>query len=136
MPGTQILVTIDHPSLRAAVSTISREAVRRAGTIAKDRMRGNIIGDDLINSGRLLQSIEMMEENTNPVAPSVLIGTPLSYAKYPEYGTRAHGPVRAQALRFKPKGAHAYVFAKWVRGVRPYRFAQKTLDMVRPTDFV
>lgn len=131
-----VTVTIDHPALRAAVSRISGEALAKAGVKSRERMKGFLIADDLINSGKLLSSIEVSQNPSLSLSPSILVGTPLEYAKYPEYGTRAHGPVRAKALRFKPKGAHAYVFAKWVRGVRPYRFAQKTLDMVRPSDFV
>lgn len=65
----------------------------------------------------------------------VAVGTPVPYVKYQEFGTRAHGPVRAKMLRFRPKGSAEYVFAKWVRGVQPARFMRKALAALRPSDF-
>lgn len=134
--AVKVRVTIDHPALRAAVTRIAGETLQRGAQVSEQRMRGEIVAADLVNTGALLASITTQPKVSSGVRQSVLIGTPLEYAKYPEYGTRAHGPVRAKALRFKPKGSSVFVFAKWVRGVRPYRYAQKTLDQVRPSDFV
>lgn len=134
--SVQVTVKIDHPKLQAEVSRMSEQALRRAANTSEARMKAILVSEDLINTGKLVGSIKADPISGNYPEHYVLIGTPLPYAKYTEYGTRAHGPVTAQALRFKPKGASAYVFAKWVRGITPYRWAQKTLDMVRPSDFV
>ena len=133
---TRVSVKIDHTKLNAYVSKIATASLERAGSVSASRMRSFILGDDLVHTGKLLGSIAVSHVQGPDTGKYVLIGTPLPYAKYPEYGTRAHGPVTAKFLRFKPKGSSTYVFAKWVRGVRPYRFAQKTLDEVRPSDFV
>jgi hypothetical protein len=53
----------------------------------------------------------------------VRIRSPKHYASYIEYGTRAHGPVRARALRFVIGGR--VIFARRVRGIRPRKFLYK-----------
>lgn len=134
-PG-QVRLRIDNSKMRAEVGIITKDAVRRGAAKAQENYQNNIRADGLVNSGKLLSSVTQQDVPGREVlAPAIAVGTPLDYAKYPEYGTRAHGPVRAKALRFKPKGSNTFVFAKRVRGVKPYRFAQRALDSLRPRDF-
>ena len=131
MKNGDIRLRIDHSKMTATVAPIAAEAVERAANVMADRVRGNIAQDNLVNSGRLLASIETADAPSAPLFPRKAIGSPLDYVKYPEYGTRAHGPVKANALKFMPKGGKAFVFATWVRGVRPYGFMQRSLDHIR-----
>lgn len=132
----EVRLRIDHSTMSSVVGDITFEAVQQAAEISRERYVANLRADDLVNSGRLVNSITTATVPRGVLSPAVAIGSPLDYVKYPEYGTRAHGPVRAKVLRFKPKGSSTFVFARWVRGVRPYGFARKTLDQIRPTDFV
>lgn len=136
MANAHVRIRIDHPTMRAHVGKLSRAAVERGAAKAEERYRANIRTTDRINTGEMVNSVQQRDvPGRSPMQPAIAVGTPVSYAKYQEFGTRAHGPVRAKYLKFKPKGSSSFVFAKWVRGVRPARFAQNALDMMRPTDF-
>lgn len=136
MANVRIDLRIDHPSMQAVVSGLSRSAVQRAAEISRQRYRGNIHGAGRVNTGKMADETRVMDlPSSLPMHPRCAIGTPVPYAKFQEYGTRAHGPVRAKRLKFKPKGSQMFVFATWVRGVTPAKFAQRTLDTVRTIDF-
>lgn len=131
----QVRLRLDLGKLNAQVGFISREAVRKGATAAERRVRANIITDDLVNTGGMLNSVQQKDLPGPMLFPRTAIGPAATVAKFPEYGTRGHGPVRAKALRFQPKGSQRIVFAKWVRGVRAYQFMRRSLDAMRPTDF-
>lgn len=131
----QVRLRIDLGKLNALAGTVSRDAVRRGASAAERRARANILTSDLVNTGELLNKMQQKDVPGNPLYPKVAVGSSAPHAKYPEFGTRAHGPARASVMRFKPKGSSTFVFAKWVRGVKPYRFMRRALDMMRPTDF-
>lgn len=133
-PG-DVVLRLDLGALTATVQPMVDGAVQRAAIKATERSRQNIASDGLINSGRLLNSMRWQPVPGAALFPRYAVGSPLDYVKYPEFGTAAHGPVSAQALRFMPKGGKAFVFTGWVRGVRPYGFMRRTLDQMRPTDF-
>lgn len=136
MANVQVRVRIDHGKMQAVVGDLSRAAVLRAGEKTRQRYVQNIASANLWHTGYLQNSVTMVDAPlSNQMHPRVAIGTPAKYAKYHEYGTRAHGPVRASRLRFKPKGSAKFVYAKWVRGVPAQKFALRALDSLRPTDF-
>jgi len=130
-----VRLRLDLGKLEAKVAPLADAAVDRAAERTVERVRTNLYGDDLVNTSNLVNSMKWVEVPSSPLYPRRAVGSPLDYVKYPEFGTRGHGPVRAQALRFVPKGGSAVVFAKWVRGVRPYGFMKRALDQLRPTDF-
>lgn len=132
----EVRIRIDNSRMRATVGHITYAAVARGAEVARGRYIQNISNADLVNTGKMISSVRTEDvPGSSDLHPRKAIGTPVPYAKFQEYGTRAHGPVRAKFLRFKPKGAQGFVFAKWVRGVKPQRFAQRALDSIRPTDF-
>lgn len=135
MAAGRVRLRLDLGKLNAKAGVVSAEAVKRAADRTEQRVRSNIAADDLINSGGLINSVTQRDIPGNALLPRRAIGSPKPYVKYPERGTRAHGPVRARALRFQPKGSGRVVFAKWVRGVRAYGFMKRALDQLRPTDF-
>lgn len=50
------------------------------------------------------------------------------YGKYQVYGTRGHGPVVAPALRFFSDRFGRWFSLKWVSGIKPDNFLQKSLE--------
>ncbi|MFC8124439.1 HK97 gp10 family phage protein [Streptomyces sp. NPDC057302] len=67
------------------------------------------------------------------------IGSTLDYAIYQEEGTGIYGPKgtpirpkRGKYLRFKPKGARGFVFAKSVRGSRAHHYLVTALRRSSP----
>lgn len=135
MASGQVRLRLDLGKLQARAGTLSKAAVKRAATAAERRVRANIIQSDLMNTGEMLNKVQQRDIPSPLLYPRVAVGSSAPHVKYPEFGTRAHGPVKASALRFKPKGSNVFVFAKWVRGVQPYRFMRRALDAMRPSDF-
>lgn len=134
-PG-DVQLRIDLGAFEATVAPMVDSAVQRAAVTATARARDNVAAAGLINTGKLMNSMRWQPIPGAGLFPRYAVGSPLDYVKYPEFGTRAHGPVKADFLKFMPKGGKQFVFTKWVRGVRPYGFMKKTLDEIRPTDFV
>lgn len=130
-----VRLRIDLGQLEATVAPMVDGAVQRAAIAATERARQNVASDGLIHTGKLMNTMRWQPINGG-LFPRYAVGSPEEYVKYPEFGTRAHGPVKANVLRFKPKGGQAFVFTTWVRGVRPYGFMRRTLDQMRPTDFI
>lgn len=135
----RIRITLD----RAAIERLKTgrdqpvdRAVRRAAGRARDMARRNITADGLVDTGRLRQSIASEHLRTTPTETRYEVGSDLDYAIYPEVGTRDHGPRTARVLRFRPKGAAGFVFARRVRGVRAYRYLRRVLDQLRVSDFL
>lgn len=61
----------------------------------------------------------------------VVAGGPgIPQAHFQEFGTVAHGPVRAKAMHFIWKGEE--IFAKWVRGCTPLRWMSRATDLALP----
>ena len=135
MAAGQVRLRLDLGKLNAKAGVVSAQAVKRAADRTEERVRSNISSDNLINSGGLINSVTQRDIPGNALLPRRAIGSPKEYVKFPEDGTRAHGPVTARALRFQPKGSARVIFAKWVRGVRAYGFMKRALDQLRPTDF-
>lgn len=86
-----------------------------------------------VNNGRLKQSIttEMGIEGGLPVAK---VGTNVEYALFVHEGTGVYGPrgipirpVRAKALRFKPKGSKEFIYRKRSAGSPPKPFLRDAL---------
>lgn len=86
------------------------------------------------DTGKLSRNIRMWVHPRARRGYTVRIGNTkaVPYAHYQHEGTRAHGPVRAKAMRFKPKGSSRYVYATWVRGVRSDPYLVDALEAASP----
>lgn len=133
---SRVRLRIDKGKLTAVVQPMTIHSVRKAGERTKLRARANIMAANRFGTGKMATEMQVKEiPGQPPLWPKVAVGSPVDYVKYQEFGTRAHGPVKAKFLRFKPKGSSTFVFAKWVRGVTPARFMRKAIDQLRPDDF-
>lgn len=115
-------------------------AVHRAGKKAVRLARQDLRDNDLVDSGELIDSIDY-EINIGQRSVSATIFSNLPYAKYVHQGTRGPiFPTTAKLLRFKPKGATAFVFAPSVRGTRETGnwspFLRNALKQMRVEDFL
>lgn len=133
--ANRVRLRLDHGKLTATVGPMARSSARKAAGVSVRRVRANILADGLVDSGDMLAGVQQRDVPSPAMFPKVAVGSPAPHVKFPEFGTRAHGPVRASRLRFTPKGSGRVVYAKWVRGVRPRRFMRRALDAIRPTDF-
>jgi len=80
-------------------------------------------------SGKTADSIYMRTIEEGPMAGVVLILTNSMVIFYLNFGTEAHGPVTARALRFKIGGK--VIFAKWVQGVQPHGMIDRAAGVLR-----
>lgn len=122
--------------IEQVVAPIARDAVRRAADTTRSRVRWYLSQGGHYDTNNLDRSMTTKEISSDPLHPKRAVGSPLEYAKFLEEGTRGHGPVRAKALRFKPKGSNKFVFAKWVRGIAAVRFMRRALDALTVYDFM
>lgn len=127
-----------YPTATASiVGGISKASARAAANATLKRAQTNIIRTGRVDTGRMYTSMHIEESRvSNPLRPRFLVKSDAPYTRYQEHGTQGHGPVRAKALRFRPKGSSTFVFAKWVRGVRPAHFMRDALAALRPSDYV
>ena len=125
---------------RASLEVVAKHTNMGAGRAAQrtsTRIRGNIVSSGRVNTGAMLASTKARrDKRSNRIHPAYLVGPSKFYTKYQEFGTRAHGPVKAKALRFRPKGSGSFVYAKWVRGVTGAHFVQRALDDLTVADFL
>lgn len=86
------------------------------------------------DTGELLGSIRI--EESTWATPFLIIGRVVAggknipQARFTEYGTIAHGPVFARAMRFVWKGTEIYT--KWVKGVTPLRWMAAAMHFSLP----
>lgn len=128
-------VNIRRSDIERVAGTHITWAVNQAARVTAKRAKQNITQLGRIDTGAMRDSIKAEPQRGRTMNPSARVISPAPYSAFQEYGTRAHGPVRAKFLRFKPKGSSTFVFAKWVRGVTPGRFMQKALRALTTKDF-
>lgn len=134
---------LDTPALQRLLASprggVMRDMLRRGllvETQAKRNLSG-IGGPKRIDTGRLRASLSTVAVTRNG-EPAVLVGTNVKYAPWVHDGTGIYGPrhtpIRPRTkkfLRFKPRGASRYVFARQVRGMKPNQFLANALTAAR-----
>jgi hypothetical protein len=84
----------------------------------------------LIKTGYYLDAHKFSSGRVNRLGKSTFtmeFGNDAYYAGFLEEGTRAHGPKHAKYLVWRG-GKGELIFAKWVRGIKPYRVWGKAVD--------
>jgi hypothetical protein len=120
---------LDHAAiqriLRSPTGPVARDMLRRGRNV--ERVAKRLTG---VDTGRLRASI-----NTEQVyrfgAPGARIGSRVKYARVHHEGHGIIRPVRAKALRFKPKGSATWVFAMRVRAVAGTKYLTRALPFAR-----
>ena len=136
MASSRVSTRLYRSALASIAGDLSRRAAQNAARETARRARVNVIRAGRWDTGKLANSMTVEESPTSsPQRPRFRVRPNVPYAGFQEHGTRAHGPVRAPCMVFRPKGGGGLVFAKWVRGVTPARFMRQALDSIRTTDF-
>jgi hypothetical protein len=136
---------ITHQLNRQAVSALLTSP---SGPVAKDLYRRGLrvqakAKQELeewprrVDTGRLRSSVEVQLITVGGVL-AVRIGSNVFYALYVHDGTGIYGPKgapikpkRAKVLKFQPKGAHGFVYARSVKGMIPNPFLKKALKAAK-----
>lgn len=128
---------INESAVRRVVGSHLEDAVRQAADITASRAKRNIQAAGRIDTTAMYRGMTTERATAlSDLKVVYLVYTPVEYAVYQEFGTRDHGPTRAKALRFKPKGSQGFVFAKWVRGVKPAHFMRDAARALSINDFL
>lgn len=103
----------------AIVARVHRTITRRGANQARQ--------DVPVKTGNLGRSIrEELPVAVSPLHVTGGVSANTHYALFVHEGTRAHGPVRAKALRFEIAGR--VIFAKRVRGVKARPFLRNAVE--------
>jgi hypothetical protein len=138
---TQVNVNYDQNSVTAMLHAengpVGRD-MRRRGERVLARAK-ELVG---IDTGRLHNSLRLSNATVGGER-AVTVWTPVRYARFHHDGTGIFGrsgrpirPKNARALRFKPRGSSAFVFAASVRGSRPNPFMREALLAAANPGFV
>lgn len=125
-------IRLDNGAIRRLVEDSSDDALESAARVTANRARINLSSKGRNSTGRLGQSIQARK--AGPFQWTV--GSFLEYAIYQEEGVR--GPVyprRARVLRFKPKGALSFVFARSTKGFPGAHYLRDAYRALSEKDF-
>lgn len=128
----RVRVEIDRARLEKLFTDSRNEASRNGALSASRKVKENITAKGRVDTGAMRNRVGARKGREGWWM--VQGGAP--YTSYQEFGTRAHGPVRAKYMRFKPKGSNTFVFAKWVRGVKPGNFFRDAMRSLKVSDFL
>lgn len=107
--------------IRDNIDSHNQEMLIKLGETIVAEARSNLQNNTNINSGTLLSSIMILEENDN----EIILGTREEYAGYIEYG---RGPVRPKDpdgwLHWIDKDTGKDVFAKFAKATEPMPFLE------------
>lgn len=131
----KVTLRLDPARVDSVVGGLAQDAVRNAANVAQGLASGIIRDEGRVDTGRMAEDIEIGNVEGSALQPTITVTATAPYSAYQEYGTRAHGPVRAKFLVFTPKGSSKKVFAKWVRGVTGIHFMRRAAQLLKPSDF-
>lgn len=106
-------------------------AAGRAAETTQRRVREGIVATDRIGSGKMLDGVAVTRQGPGLYR----VSSSESYARFQEFGRGPVRPIRAKALRFKPKGSSSYVFATYVRPDPGGHFYERALAALSVRDF-
>lgn len=131
-----VVLNLSSSAINAVVGGATDRGVQQAAEITKGRVQSNIQHLGRVDTGKMRNNIVVEKVSGVPLNPVYRVRSTEPYTLYQEHGTRAHGPVQAKMLRFRPKGQAAFVFAKWVRGINPGNFFRNALSQLSVRDFL
>jgi hypothetical protein len=132
------------PALRALLASQRGPVVRdllRRGLAVESQAKRNLSGEGgapkRVDTGRLRADIHVIVVYRNG-EPVILVVTNVCYARWVHDGTGIYGPRhtpirprQAKFLRFRPRGASRYVYARQVKGMKPNPFLRNALAAAR-----
>jgi hypothetical protein len=133
-----IKVTINSAAVVSIVGGQAKGASQRAAQATVKRARQNIVAAGRVHTGQMARGMraEASHDSDPLVAKYRVVPGGDGYARFQEFGTRAHGPVRAKRLVFQIRGQGPVIYAKWVRGVTAAHFMRDAMNALTPNDFI
>jgi hypothetical protein len=126
----RIKATIRPNAVNRVVGPMADASAYRAAQKMRGYAMSNIIARGRIDTGAMMRGLQVRR------LPDTTIRKRYDVSIFQEYGTRAHGPVRAQFLRFQIRGVGPVIFTKWVRGVTAAHFMRDAKNKLAPKDYL
>lgn len=134
--GTRVDINLDRAKIKQMLHSTSNNAARRAAYATRDQAKRNLTTSGRIDTGRLRDSIRASRKRTRGTTVTWSVGTPLQYGLYQEKGIGPVTPVKAKALRFKPKGSNTFVFAQRTKGFSGAFYLKRAYQSIKVSDFL
>lgn len=132
----KVELRLDWKAIEMKGDQVSRESAQRAGRIAAERARQNVIRAGRVDTGAMRDSMAVREDRSSDMQNRrYWIGSDLHYTGFQEHGTRGATARPGGVLVFTPKGSSTKVFAKSVRGVTPAYFLRDAMRSMSAKDF-
>ena len=131
-------VKINQQAVTSIIGGMGQRSVANAANKTVERTRKNIRAQGRVYTGAMLRDTHAeFARDSQPLKPKAIVTLGGGfYGAYQEFGTRAHGPVRAPRMVFRIRGKGPLIFAKWVRGVTPGKFLQDAYAALTNADFI
>lgn len=131
----RLIVKWDGPAI-SRLKGKTREGAQNAAITTAHRVQQNIRAAGRVDTGRMLNSIDIRKDRSTENSDWWTVGSNLDYTMYQEKGI---GPVHARPggiLAFKPKGSYAMIFRPRTRGFSGANFLRNAASSIRFRDFV
>jgi hypothetical protein len=112
--------------LRGPTGGVRRDLLARGHRVRTAAQR--FVG---VDTGRLRASLEVIEQTGPGGRPEVRVGSGVAYAWVHHQGRGPVYPVRARALRFRPKGARGFIFRRSVGPAAGTFYLKRALPFAR-----
>lgn len=133
----RVNVKFDDRRARELVSKAVSNGTQRAAQKTSVRAKANVVRAGRVDTASMMSAINAKEISNDGIRCTWRVSTGTPYSIYQERGVVGPiYPVRAKALRFKPKGASGYVFARSVKGFSGAHFMQNAYKALTIRDFL
>lgn len=136
MAGIDVKVDFDSAKIEMLVQRKVQQSAKKAAETTRRRARLNLTAAGRVNTGRLRDSIQVTRKRTSKVRVTFAVTATAPYAIFQERGVGPVTPVRARALRFKPKGSNVVVFAQRTRGFDGAHYMRNAYARLSLHDFL
>lgn len=131
---TNVLVRLDYDLISAMLIDVTELSSGRAARRVADRANGNVRTANRVRTGALSKSYAARQSRNamGQYARGFEVSSSLEYNTWQEEGIGPVVPVRAQVLRFQPKGSSVFIFRPRTRGfpgAHQLRNAYRTLSL-------
>lgn len=135
MSRTTVKISLKKQPVVTLQTKTSARAARKAAFATRNRVKRNISTIPRVDTGKMRDSVHV-ETRKKGVTSSYSVISRLKYTIYQEKGVRPFsmkpgGPL----LRFKPKGANTFVFARKVKGFPAGNFFKDAYNDISTRDF-
>lgn len=125
-------IQIDYRRVERLFTETRHEAAERAARFARSEVRRNILLQDRVRSGEMLESVKVVKRGPTDFR----VESDTGHTMFQEKGIGPVVPVKAKALRFMPKGSGTFVFAARTKGFEGGRFFERASRSIRLRHFL